>query len=498
MKKRLLILLSIFLFACNSQTQTSSESKTSNLNDEISIYTFNDDLEQNNIDKHEFTYAYKEYQGITTPTDSSLLTFTLSDDNTYYIVSDREYKLNTSNLVIPSTYNSLPVQEIADEGFAYKSWLTSVVIPSSIKKIGKGAFNGTALKTIFYDASEVEDFSAKNWVFYNSENNQDIDIYFGKNVKKIPNRLFFPLATEPNQNCNVKNIYFSEECSIESIGDYAFYKLDKIKNITLPKTIKYIGNYAFYESGIEEIDLANVQEIGEYAFSFSKIAHINLKNNETIKEGAFSYCYNLINTDFQESNITIINDFLFKNCYKLENVKFNKDITSIGKEAFSHCTSLLQFFAPENLISIKEKAFYENTALEDVKLNKNLKKIENYAFYNTKKLNKLYIQSNLDDFSLGNYIFVNAGKEATLQVAFLENVEKIPMNFMFQNSNEEENPLINEVILPRSLKEIGVGAFFDLNIQSIWFLGTESEYKAISIGEQNNTLNNVKYAIVTR
>ncbi len=499
-EKILFILLPILLSSCGNNDITSNESINNSSQEvgDISIYSFEDNLKQNDIEEYVFNTSYKEYSGILTPTSSDLLTFTLSDDGTYYIVSDKEYKLNVSNLVIPSTYNSLPVEEIASEGFAYKSWLNSVVIPSSIKRIGAGAFNGTALKTIYYDAIEVEDFSARNWVFYDSENNQSIDIYFGKNVKRIPNRLFFPLATDPNKVCNVNNIYFSSECHLLSIGEYAFYKLSKVQNISLPKTVKSIGKYAFYECGINEIDLSNVDTIGEYAFSFSNIKHVNLTNVISIDKGAFSYCYNLLEVDLRNSNINIINDFVFKKCSSLTNVVFNNEITSIGEESFSYCTSLKQFIAPTKLISIGLKAFYENTSLEDIRLNEMLNVINNYAFYNTFNLKRLYISSNLDDFSLGNNIFTNSGKKSNLQVAFLDGVIKIPSNFMFQGSNVEENPSINELILPKSLLEIKDAAFFDISINSIWYLGNESEFKNITIGKQNTALKNVKYATISR
>lgn len=493
-------MLSMLLFSCGNGS-SSFESLTSSfnesLNDEIVIYDFENNLVQNEIDNYEFTYSFKEYQGSLTPTDSSLLTFTLSEDGTYYIVSDREYKLNVNDLVIPSSYNSLPVKEIGAEAFAYKSWLNSVVIPSSIERIGAGAFNGTGLKTVYYDAEEVEDFNGRNWVFYDSENNQNIDIYFGKNVKKIPSRLFYPLATEPNKTCKVNNIYFSSECKLESIGDYAFYKLSNVKSITLPSTIKNIGNYAFYESGITKIDLRNVEEIGEYAFSFSNLKNVKFGMVDSIGEGAFSYCYNLENADLSNTNISVISDFLFKKCYGLKNVLFNDGVLSIGEESFSYCSSLTQFIAPESLKTIGLKAFYENILLKDIKLNSSLECIGNYAFYNVENLTRLYVSCDLGDFNLGNFIFVNAGKKSSLQVAFLEGVKKIPSNFMFANSNVNDNPLIDELILPRTLEEIGSSAFFDLKFSSIWYLGSQNEFANIAMNEQNN-LTNVKYAVVMR
>ena len=117
MKKRSLLLLLTLLVGCGENvssisSESSSSSSTSETKlTETQIYDFNDELKQDEFPLFNFKEKkFKEYNGSLTPTDSSLLTFTLSEDKTYYIVSDQEHKLNVNNLVIPSSYNSLPVQ----------------------------------------------------------------------------------------------------------------------------------------------------------------------------------------------------------------------------------------------------------------------------------------------------------------------------------------------------------------------------------------------------
>lgn len=88
--------------------------------------------------------------------------FELSSDGTYYTLvrgSDDFSQLPT-NLVIPATYNNLPVKEIGEYamGGAYgggrspsNTFLTSVTIPASITKIGNYAFDGcTSLQTVTF------------------------------------------------------------------------------------------------------------------------------------------------------------------------------------------------------------------------------------------------------------------------------------------------------------------------------------------------------------
>ncbi len=47
-----------------------------------------------------------------------------------------------SNIIIPDTYNGLPVKEIVDYAFSHKTNITSITIPNSISSIGTQAFIG--------------------------------------------------------------------------------------------------------------------------------------------------------------------------------------------------------------------------------------------------------------------------------------------------------------------------------------------------------------------
>ena len=81
------------------------------------------------------------------------LDFYLKDDSTYAVGVGRATFL--SNITIPSTYRSLPVNEIIEWGFSNLTNLTSITIPVSIKTIGNYAFYGSSnLSTMNYSGTE--------------------------------------------------------------------------------------------------------------------------------------------------------------------------------------------------------------------------------------------------------------------------------------------------------------------------------------------------------
>lgn len=67
------------------------------------------------------------------------LTYTLNDDGVSYSVSGIGSCTDT-NVVIPSTYNDLPVTAISNNAFWGCSGLTSITIPNSVTSIGSYAF----------------------------------------------------------------------------------------------------------------------------------------------------------------------------------------------------------------------------------------------------------------------------------------------------------------------------------------------------------------------
>lgn len=83
------------------------------------------------------------------------LEYDLSSDRTYYIVSGIGTATDTE-IVVPSVYESKPVQEIAESAFEGQEHIISIIIPDSVIKIGDKAFAGcTALIQIILP-DEVE------------------------------------------------------------------------------------------------------------------------------------------------------------------------------------------------------------------------------------------------------------------------------------------------------------------------------------------------------
>ena len=67
------------------------------------------------------------------------LVFTLNSDNASYTVAGAGTTVS-GDIIIPETYEGLPVTNIADKAFYDYSGITSVIIPDSVTTIGQYAF----------------------------------------------------------------------------------------------------------------------------------------------------------------------------------------------------------------------------------------------------------------------------------------------------------------------------------------------------------------------
>lgn len=194
--------------------------------------------------------------------------------------------------------------------------------------------------------------------------------------------------------------------NIVSIGEKAFYGLNKIKEINLPSTLRSIESRAF-----------------EFANDLSKIT-CNSRVVDYVSAKAFGmYGEPPVIKSFK-GDAFMIGNWLFRWCSKIDNpksIKIPNETTIIGEGAFSkHYTgdpnsywntdrfdNLTSIKIPDQIIRIEKCAFLA-TPLESVTLPLNLKKIGAYAFSST-QLTSLALPARLD--TINNNAFTNCQLE---------------------------------------------------------------------------------------
>lgn len=175
--------------------------------------------------------------------------------------------------------------------------------------------------------------------------------------------------------------------NITSISDN-FLKncsLTKATAITLPSTLKSIGNYAFYGLTVGEnckvILPESLTSIGDYAFSKSKITEFdfsNCSNEITLGEGVFS-----------------------DNSY-LKSMNVPDVIKTIPAKTFWHATGLATVTL-SNQTSIGDYAFQGSGLTGDFEVSSSVKTVGKGAFTNCEKLSSLTVDSSDTTFVFVSY-----------------------------------------------------------------------------------------------
>lgn len=131
--------------------------------------------------------------------------------------------------------------------------------------------------------------------------------------------------------------------SIKSIGDYAFRSCTALKSITIPDSVKTIGYGAFYGcTSLTDVTISKSVTKMECAtfLGCTALKSITIPNSVTkMDQSVFEDCTSLTTVNLL-GPITSIETFCFKDCYSLTSITIPETVTSIKSRAFKGCRNL--------------------------------------------------------------------------------------------------------------------------------------------------------------
>ena len=232
-------------------------------------------------------YQYTE-EGESLPATSGII-YELSESGAYYSVTGIEAGIYADELIIPDEYNGLPVCEIADGAFEGNADIVSVQMGAGLHRIGERAFAGCAnLKTVNIP-EEVADIGGEAFsgclslalveyqaadagssdtnIFSGAGNGGDgITLYIAESVLSLPANLFFVIGAA-SLHPNLTAIEIAENSRLEEIGEGAFKECLKLKEVSLPASVKKVCAEAFYGcSALVKAVVPSAADIDESAF----------------------------------------------------------------------------------------------------------------------------------------------------------------------------------------------------------------------------------------
>ncbi len=242
-------------------------------------------------------------------------------------------------------------------------------------------------------------------------------IEIGNGVTSIGNYAFYQIVgvlnvTLPDSVTSIGDNAFQNCYDLEtvvcgsgltSIGSSAFRETNSLNSIDLSRSgLTSIGSTAFYNSNLKNIALPDSMTfIGASAFRGSFLRTVTFSNVTEIKENAFSSCYNLT-TISPLTNVTSIGQSAFENCSQLNSIDLGNRLQTIGERAFYFCQRLNNITIPNSVTSIGNDAFSYCRNLSAITLGSGLTSIGDKAFFDT-SINGIALPDSLTSIGSGAF-----------------------------------------------------------------------------------------------
>lgn len=257
---------------------------------------------------------------------------------------------NLEIVILPPHIEEIP------EGFFKNSPKLSMVVANGVKRIGKSAFENTAVSGLSRICGTNLEFVAEN-AFRNCKSLKTIDL----------------LKTHADP---------SVLCGCDALQSVAVSVTPEVK-----KLAAFFGNFARNER--------------------LHIEKIKIKfENETVPEGFFENCTALKEVEFI-GHIKAIGERAFKNCTALSNISGEIGAEQVAEETFLNCSSL-GALSLKACTKIGEKAFAACRSLQKLSFERDIQELGTYAFAGCEELSELNM--NFVGKRLPENCFVKCGK----------------------------------------------------------------------------------------
>jgi len=341
------------------------------------------------------------------------------------------------------------VTTVGDYAFYQDSLLTSVTLPNSLTRIGRG-FNG---------CSSLSSISIPDNVT-SIDSNAFFDCIALKEIK---------IDGENGPYIDIDGVVFNHSDS-STIYFYPAGKTDT--EYVIPDKVTTINPYAFYQSRLVSVGLPDhLTKIDASAFAYcSELTSINIPDGVTyLGSSAFKGCSKLTSIRIPDG-VTILRNNIFDGCSELTSIEIPNSVTIISKYAFSGCSNLTSIHIPDGVTTIDEYTFKNCSSLTSIEIPNSVTRISQYAFRYCSSLSSLYIPASLtrldyrafDGCKVLQSITVDKENETFMDIDGVM-FSKSGDNIHFYPAGRPET----EYVIPDEVTTINSGVFLESRLVSI-------------------------------
>lgn len=227
------------------------------------------------------------------------------------------------------------------------------------------------------------------------------------------------LTTKAFADSGIKSITLPD--SVKIIGNGAFQDCEKLKSVTFGKGVTEIEGFAFSATGLERIEIpASVTKIGTQAFEENEyLTAITVKGNAELGNKVFDECSALKTAEFLGEESLSFGWSVFSDCTALESVTLNADSVTLDDNTFGDCkfkryaatletiyksnfAGTLRTAFPTELVFLRTEEFPDETISShklgkpvSVTLPATLKSVGNDVFFDSDKLTEVVFEGTI-------------------------------------------------------------------------------------------------------
>ena len=435
------------------------------------------------------------------------LEYTMISNGTAYEVSGIG-DVTDCEIIIPATYNGLPVTRVGDDAFRACQLQTSFIIPDSVTEIGSKAFSGCNALTNIALSNNLVTIESEAFLWCKSlatitlpESVTTIErnafkectglshITLPEKIQTVEGSLFYGCSNLSSVTFlgEVKTIGTSSffDCvsltdieipnSVTNIGSSAFSGCSKLASIIIPENVVQIGSYAFARCSALEMVYYNaiqLNDLGPNSLLFSESGTITGEGTVVIGEGVKRIPAKLFASNPYNSPGYIAN-LIFSPNSQLESigadsfsrsrfttVELPSGLKTIENNAFSRCEELKQIILPNGLTTIGDIAFYYCTNLSVLSIPESVQSIGSGAFHACSALTEIYYNAaSVKLIGSQDNIFWSAGTQSGgATVIFGDTVKNIPQ-YLFYVSEADFYANVIAIEIGNGAIDIGTSAF---------------------------------------
>ena len=420
---------------------------------------------------------------------------------------------NVTSITLPST-----LKKIGTVAFRGCLRLKEIAIPESLESIGNSAFSGCSSMASATSLKNVK--SIGGGAFYGCSSLKEVDI---SSLTEISDAVF--------SNCSsLASIVIPNV--VKTIGASAFSKCYGLREVTLPISAEYVAlSNNFTESfldctGVQKITYTvgdgsvfnhgNANTLPRYAYrslttvvyeeGITEIPEYALYRS---RQNADDICCTSITSITLPGTVTKIGAVAFRGCSGLKDIVIPGSVESIGISAFSGCSSLKEANI-SNLTEINNSVFFGCSSLASIVIPNAVKKIGESAFSNCYGLKEVTLPISAEYATLGGESFLNCigvqkitytvgdgsvfahGNANTLPryayrslttVIYEDGITEIPEYALYrsrQNADDICCTNITSITLPSTVKKIGTCAFNGCSgLADVYYLDREFQWENV-------------------